>query len=105
MEIFNIKQQYLIKNLVENNERLFSEENTSKFSRHKINLAILVCINLAKLICYLIPVRCPFERNLHLWGKFIHIRPICQFNPLYQNFMKLRWRAEDFLQNVGMQNI
>ncbi|MDF5713769.1 MAG: Mo-dependent nitrogenase C-terminal domain-containing protein [Rhizonema sp. NSF051] len=48
---------------------------------------------LAHLICQTIPCCCPFERTLKLLGRTFHIPPLCKLNPLYDNFVGLRFRA------------
>lgn len=54
--------------------------------------------NLAHSICKIIPVQCPFERDLSLFGrKFVHIPPLCQLNPLYDHLVALRFRALCYL--------
>lgn len=56
---------------------------------NKINMCNLVQ---AHFICQLIPVQCPFERNIRL-GRFIHINvpPLCKLNPLYEEVVSLRF--------------
>jgi hypothetical protein len=52
----------------------------------------------ARLICELIPSQCPFERDIFLWGrKLFHIPALCKLNPLYEQFVELRFRALVFL--------
>ncbi|HLO84107.1 MAG TPA: Mo-dependent nitrogenase C-terminal domain-containing protein [Nostocaceae cyanobacterium] len=53
---------------------------------------------LAKLIAKLIPAQCPFERDIMLFGrKIAHIPPMCKLNPLYDQFVGLRFRALCYL--------
>lgn len=53
---------------------------------------------LAHLICNLIPAQCPFERDITLFGKTIaHIPPMCKLNPLYYQFVGLRFRSLCYL--------
>ncbi len=53
---------------------------------------------LAKLIAKLIPAQCPFERDITLFGRNIaHIPPMCKLNPLYDQFVGLRFRALCYL--------
>jgi hypothetical protein len=53
---------------------------------------------LAHLICNLIPAQCPFERNITLFGKTVaHIPPMCKLNPLYDQFVGLRFRSLCYL--------
>jgi Mo-dependent nitrogenase C-terminus len=52
----------------------------------------------ARLICELIPSQCPFERDVCLLGrKLFHIPALCKLNPLYEQFVELRFRALVFL--------
>jgi hypothetical protein len=52
----------------------------------------------AHLICKLIPCTCPFERNLHIFGRTFHIPPLCKLNPLYNEVVSLRLRALNYLE-------
>ena len=53
---------------------------------------------LAKFIARLIPAQCPFERDITLFGhKIAHIPPMCKLNPLYDQFVGLRFRALCYL--------
>lgn len=48
----------------------------------------------ARWICKLIPAQCPFERDVKLFGRTVfHIPPMCKLNPLYEQFIGLRFRA------------
>lgn len=51
----------------------------------------------AHLICCVIPVQCPFKRDLHLLGRTFHIPPLCKLNPLYEEVVGLRFRALCYL--------
>jgi tellurite resistance protein len=52
----------------------------------------------ARFICRLIPPQCPFERDIVLFGrKLVHIPPLCQLNPLYEQLVGLRFRALSYL--------
>jgi Mo-dependent nitrogenase C-terminus len=52
----------------------------------------------ARWICRLIPTTCPFERDIVLMGKKIgHIPALCKLNPLYEQFVELRFNALTFL--------
>jgi hypothetical protein len=53
----------------------------------------------AHLICQLIPCCCPFERNIQLFDHTLHIPALCKFNPLYDNFVALRFRALSYLSD------
>jgi hypothetical protein len=53
---------------------------------------------LAKFIAKLIPAQCPFERDIMVFGrKIAHIPPMCKLNPLYDQFVGLRFRALCYL--------
>jgi hypothetical protein len=52
----------------------------------------------ARLLCKLIPSQCPFERDLVLFGKkLLHIPPMCKLNPLFDQFVGLRFRSLCYL--------
>ncbi|BAY09872.1 Mo-dependent nitrogenase C-terminal domain-containing protein [Calothrix sp. NIES-2098] len=51
----------------------------------------------AHLICQVIPCCCPFERNINLFGRTYHIPALCKLNPLYDEFVMLRFRALSYL--------
>jgi hypothetical protein len=52
----------------------------------------------AHLIAKLIPAQCPFERTIKFFGHtIIHIPPLCKLNPLFDEFVGLRFRALCFL--------
>ncbi|MBD2339299.1 Mo-dependent nitrogenase C-terminal domain-containing protein [Calothrix sp. FACHB-156] len=52
----------------------------------------------AKFIAKLIPAQCPFERDIMVFGrKIAHIPPMCKLNPLYDQFVGLRFRALCYL--------
>lgn len=53
---------------------------------------------LAHFIAKLIPANCPFERDIVFFGrKMAHIPPLCKINPLYEQFVGLRFRALCYL--------
>ena len=52
----------------------------------------------ARFLCKMIPSQCPFERDVTLFGrKIVHIPPLCQINPLYEQMVGLRFRALSYL--------
>ncbi len=52
----------------------------------------------ARFVCKMIPPQCPFERDVKLFGrKIVHIPPMCQINPLYDQLVGLRFRALSYL--------
>ena len=55
----------------------------------------------AHTICNLIPAQCPFERDIKMFGRAIaHIPPMCKLNPLYDQFVGLRFRSLCYLVDV-----
>lgn len=53
---------------------------------------------LARFLCKVIPPQCPFERDINLFGRTIaHIPPLCKLNPLYEQFVGLRFRSLSYL--------
>lgn len=63
-------------------------------------------LQVARWLCVLIPVRCPFERYVQLFGRTVfYIPPLCKLNPLYEQLMDLRWRALTFLVDICKEDI
>ncbi|WP_369815955.1 MULTISPECIES: Mo-dependent nitrogenase C-terminal domain-containing protein [unclassified Anabaena] len=66
--------------------------------REKLDAVEIHNRKLACLIAKLIPAQCPFERDIVLFGRKIgHIPPMCKLNPLYDQFVGLRFRALCYL--------
>lgn len=60
----------------------------------------------AHLVCRLIPCDCPFDRDINLFGrKLLHIPPLCKLNPLYDEFVGLRFRALSYLTDVCGEDV
>jgi hypothetical protein len=59
---------------------------------------------IAHLLTLVIPVQCPFERNIKL-GRWIliHIPPMCKLNPLYDQLITLRFKAQIYLAEQGQK--
>ncbi|PSN10711.1 nitrogenase [filamentous cyanobacterium CCP5] len=54
----------------------------------------------------LIPAQCPFERDIALFGrKILHIPPLCQLNPLYEELVVLRFKALCYLADECGEDI
>jgi len=54
----------------------------------------------------LIPSQCPFEREIKVYGKSLfHIPPLCKLNPLYEEFVGLRFRSLCFLSDVCKEDV
>lgn len=62
--------------------------------------------DMARLICQVIPSRCPFERTLKVFGRTIlRIPPLCKLNPLYEELVGLRFRALCYLADVCGEDV
>lgn len=60
----------------------------------------------AHTLCKLIPPQCPFERDITIFGrKIVHIPPMCKLNPLYEQFVGLRFRALCYLADECHEDI
>ena len=60
----------------------------------------------ARLVARLIPAQCPFERDLVFFGcKVVRIPPLCKLNPLYDQFVGLRFRALCYLVDTCGEDI
>jgi len=60
----------------------------------------------AHLLCKLIPAQCPFERDVIVLGrKVARIPPMCKINPLYDQFVGLRFRSLCYLVDVCGENM
>ncbi|NJN24136.1 MAG: nitrogenase [Acaryochloridaceae cyanobacterium RL_2_7] len=59
----------------------------------------------AHLVCKLIPSQCPFERRIQLFKWQLHIPPLCHFNPFYNEFVMLRFRALSYLSDVCGEDV
>jgi tellurite resistance protein len=61
---------------------------------------------LARFMCKVIPAQCPFERDINLFGRTIaHIPPLCKLNPLYEQFVALRFRSLSYLADDCKEDI
>ena len=61
---------------------------------------------LAHFICKVIPPQCPFERDINLFGRTVaHIPPLCKLNPLYEQFVGLRFRSLTYLADDCEEDI
>jgi hypothetical protein len=57
-------------------------------------------------LCRSIPARCPFARDISLFGRIIlHIPPLCKLNPFYNELINLRFRALCYLSDVCCEDI
>ncbi|WP_333143016.1 MULTISPECIES: Mo-dependent nitrogenase C-terminal domain-containing protein [unclassified Microcoleus] len=54
------------------------------------------------MVCQLILARCCWERDIQLWGHHLfYIPPMYKLNPVYEEFMGLRFRSLSFLGGVS----
>jgi tellurite resistance protein len=61
---------------------------------------------LARFLCQMIPAQCPFERDVTVFGrKVVHIPPMCQINPLYEQLVGLRFRALSYLADDCQEDV
>ncbi len=66
--------------------------------RNKLDSIAICNFQQAQLLCKLIPASCLFARDIKLFHHAIaHIPPLCKLNPLYQQLMGLRFRAQCYL--------
>ncbi len=61
--------------------------------------------DVAKFLCKMIPAQCPFEQEIKLFHKTIHIPPLCQLNPLYDQLVSLRFRALSYLAEECQEDV
>lgn len=73
--------------------------------RHWIDNLEVRNLKVAQFLCQLIPASCPFSRDIPLFGKTLHIPPLCKLNPLYDQLMGLRWRALILISESGESNL
>jgi hypothetical protein len=66
--------------------------------RHKLDSLEISNREFAHFIAKLIPAQCPFERDIVIFGRTVaHIPALCKLNPLYDQFVGLRFRALCYL--------
>ncbi|MFB2771641.1 Mo-dependent nitrogenase C-terminal domain-containing protein [Pelatocladus sp. BLCC-F211] len=66
--------------------------------RQKLDAIKINNFKLAQFLCTVIPATCPFERDIQIFGYLItRIPPLCKLNPLYDQFVGLRFRALCYL--------
>jgi hypothetical protein len=59
----------------------------------------------AHLVCRLIPCCCPFERDITILGRTFHIPAMCKLNPLYDEFVGLRFRSLAYITDVCGEDV
>lgn len=61
--------------------------------------------HLARMLCFLIPARCPFERTFKFGHTVLSIPPLCKLNPFYDELVVLRFRSLCYLVEVVGEDI
>ncbi|MEN9224151.1 MAG: Mo-dependent nitrogenase C-terminal domain-containing protein [Thermostichus sp. HHBFW_bins_43] len=69
--------------------------------RRWLNSIEIKSLRQARWICRLIPASCPFERDIRLGSRTLHIPALCRINPLYEPIIALRLRAAHYLANAS----
>lgn len=83
-----------------------SENSILKYFRRRIDNISIHSAKSARLFARLIPGQCPFERDIKILGrKIAHIPPMCKLNPLYEEFVGLRFRALCYLADTCGEDI
>ncbi|OKH18800.1 nitrogenase [[Limnothrix rosea] IAM M-220] len=59
----------------------------------------------AHFLCQLIPMQCPFARDIECFGLTLHIPPLCKLNPLYEEVVSLRFRALCYLSDTCQEDV
>ena len=59
----------------------------------------------AHLVCRVIPCCCPFERDISWFGHTVHIPALCKLNPLYEEFVGLRFRSLAYLTDACGEDV
>ena len=79
---------------------LISKLNNNLLSSIRQQLSsIEICHpKVARLLCKIIPARCPFEREIKLFNRSIaHIPPLCKLNPFYDQIVEIRFKSLSYL--------
>lgn len=77
---------------------VFPKFNLLRWLQAKLDGFEIHNAKLARLLCNLIPAQCPFARDLKIGGQtLLHIPPLCQLNPLYEQLMNLRFKSLSYL--------
>ncbi len=85
-------------NPIEENHSVKNKFNLLQKIRQRVDAIEIDNPQFARLIAKVIPAQCPFERDIIIFGrKIAHIPPMCKLNPLYEQFVGLRFRALCYL--------
>lgn len=60
----------------------------------------------ARLLCKMIPARCPFAREIKFCDRIIfRIPPLCKLNPVYEQVVSLRFKCLSYLADECGEDI
>jgi hypothetical protein len=77
---------------------IFSKFNLLRWLQDKLEGIEINNAKFARFLCRLIPAQCPFEREFKIRGRMLlHIPPLCQLNPLYEQLIGLRFKSLSYL--------
>lgn len=83
-----------------------SENRVLNYLRCRVDNISIQSAKSARLFARLIPGQCPFERDIKILGhRIAHIPPLCKLNPLYEEFVGLRFRALCYLADTCGEDI
>ena len=61
---------------------------------------------IARLLCRIIPSKCPFERKIQLFNHtIITIPPLCKLNPFYDQLIVLRSKSLVYLADESNEDL
>jgi Mo-dependent nitrogenase C-terminus len=61
---------------------------------------------IAHFLCRLIPIQCPFARDISIFNRtIVRIPPLCKLNPLYEEVVGLRFRALCYLADECNEDV
>ncbi|MGI0484799.1 Mo-dependent nitrogenase C-terminal domain-containing protein [Pantanalinema rosaneae CENA516] len=84
---------------------LFSSDGLSPI-RQWLNQMEIHDRAVAHAICRFIPMQCPFEREIRVFGHtLLYIPPLCKLNPFYEEVVSLRFRALCYLADQCGEDI
>ena len=85
---------------------LIQKFNLLNWLRDRLDTLDISNPEIAKLVCTLIPARCPFEREIKFGDRtLLRIPPLCKINPFYDQLMTLRFKSLLFLEEHCQEDI
>ena len=92
-------------NKITANKQLFANGFLAPI-RNGLNNFVIQYPVVAHIICATIPAKCPFAIEVRLFGHTVlRIPPLCKLNPLYNEFVALRFRALCYLADECSKDI